>query len=1093
MPPAEESSLVGQGGQIGQRTADPGHMSTSQVEEWATEVDDVTAKINGIIDGSITDFDALDRQMDLKARTKQIREEEAKARKERFLLNGCEGKGEGERYKWWCKRCFVEYFIDLPEHQCTRCKKSDQMMTQQERRAELMDKVEVFKEDKARHQWRKDKWSRWKKSQALLKRSRYINYKAWEYWEPDTDTEDEGEPIVPRDNPEFMAMEADMKDRKKKQSDKAKTAEKCRQRGNQSMKEGDFVGAIEHYDEGLEYRRDSKALWTNKALAELKVFRWHDAINSCNKVIEYSEIFEDGFTKSADACFKAFTRRAQALRALHKWDEALHDLEDAVKLFPKDKEARDLRDKTKAAFEEATKAKTLQDGGAVSPKEDEGVTEEVQNPSPQPSGPVRVEIEESDEEDDSAAELLASASAPGSVAGMSKQDFAKLLKDLKDSEAQRVLFCVRKGGDLINSPAVKADQWVGRKVDLKQVEEVAEPSRLDNLLKDAERCLVLWKKRTPDANGRRAMQDDEPEAKEADAYVSMVTPRVLGILHILATSSDHHCALTAPSVRSIFPLLSSEKWRYDIMLLLMEWSQRSITARSMAEFAGRYPEMVKLLIDLAAEDSKDSILPPGLEDRAKKAADRFEHGKAGLESAMEDVIQGLMAQSPVELAVSTLGNICLAGTANVQFKEQITPFASELVGALCLHLRPLDWRVCGKAAGALCNVLRVGDVMAQTVQEQCTKPLLTALREENESEGPAAKMKDLMSQMGAGDLQNTGLPIQSSSARLLGALLNLVVVRPTAVTEVRDMGGLELMVPLIDPELATFSGGSSGSTASLSDREDGPEVVALRAALVASRLLTSAHASMTQELEADLLRKLYKLFDKIKFADLRQGAKALAAGEIEKLPALEWLDPAVRMLVTVLTKTPGALDRLTQSAPRIEELPDDLDDLPSLKEPAVSFSDLIARLTDIIAALQPREHVGPDQEGSTLSRLRGNLALLFGTLSEVQSKEDAPPSVRNMDLRKCVDVMVDTLRKERGAVQQNVGVCVTRLATNPRYIQQVRDLNGIESLHQIQMPKVQAQKAEEAKKHRLETSVEDRRAEVLRRLKQQQALKPGLD
>merc|ERR1719334_2011751 len=128
------------------------------------------------------------------------------------------------------------------------------------------------------------------------------------------------------------------------------------------MKEGDYVGAIEHYDEGLEYKRDSKALWTNKALAELKVFRWHDAIASCNKVIEYSEIFEEGFTRSADACFKAFTRRAQALRALHKWDEALQDLEDALKLFPKDKEARDLRDKTKAAFEEAAKAKDLQEG-----------------------------------------------------------------------------------------------------------------------------------------------------------------------------------------------------------------------------------------------------------------------------------------------------------------------------------------------------------------------------------------------------------------------------------------------------------------------------------------------------------------------------------------------------------------------------------------------------------------------------------------------------------------------------------------------------------------------------------------------------------
>jgi hypothetical protein len=48
--------------------------------------------------------------------------------------------------------------------------------------------------------------------------------------------------------------------------------------------QGDYVGAIAHYDEGLEYRRASKALWTNKALAELKVFRWHDAIASCSPI-----------------------------------------------------------------------------------------------------------------------------------------------------------------------------------------------------------------------------------------------------------------------------------------------------------------------------------------------------------------------------------------------------------------------------------------------------------------------------------------------------------------------------------------------------------------------------------------------------------------------------------------------------------------------------------------------------------------------------------------------------------------------------------------------------------------------------------------
>jgi len=154
-----------------------------------------------------------------------------------------------------------------------------------------------------------------------------------------------------------LAMEADIKAKHKKTSERYLTANRCKERGNQFMKEGDFVGAIEHYEEALEYRRDLKAIWTNKALAEIKVFRWHDAIASCNKVIEYSEIFEDGFTKSADACFKAFMRRATALRALHKWEEALEDLEDALKLFPKDKDALSLLEKTKLAIKEAEQAK----------------------------------------------------------------------------------------------------------------------------------------------------------------------------------------------------------------------------------------------------------------------------------------------------------------------------------------------------------------------------------------------------------------------------------------------------------------------------------------------------------------------------------------------------------------------------------------------------------------------------------------------------------------------------------------------------------------------------------------------------------------
>jgi len=132
-------------------------------------------------------------------------------------------------------------------------------------------------------------------------------------------------------------------------------------------------------------------------------------------------------------------------------------------------------------------------------------------------------------------------------------------------------------------------------------------------------------------------------------------------------------------------------------------------------------------------------------------------------------------------------------------------------------------------------------------------------------------------------------------------------------------------------------------------------------------------------------------------------------------------------------------------------------------------------------AMEPAEHVGPDEQAGTPSRVRGNLALLFAALCEAQAKENSPPAIRELDLSPLVRPFVESLRKERGKVQNNIGVCVTRLAQNPRYRQQVRDLNGIESLHQIQLPVVEAQKAEASRLHRLQTSVEARKTEVVRR------------
>jgi len=1035
------------------------YTSDQEVSDWTNHVDEVTSQINNILNGTITDFDKFDQDLALKERAKQIRVEEANERRERIIKYGCEGKGEGKQYKWWCKRCFVEYSIDLPENKCTRCKQSDKMMTQEERREELMGKLAVFKEEKVKHQFRKDKWNRWKKSQALLKKSRYINYKAWEYWEPDTDSEEEGDPIVPKDNPEFRAMEADIKQRHKKTFERNATAQKCRERGNQCMKDGDYVGAIEHYDEGLEYRRDCKAIWTNKALAEIKVFRWHDAVESCNKVIEYSEIFEDGYKKSADACFKAFTRRAVALRALHKWEEALEDLNDALQIFPKDREARDLFAKTKAAVEEDRKARALQCEAEAHPATSSPCQEEAPadmknetesklpaEPAQAPAtGPVRVEIEESDDDDEEAGPVTTANTE--SLARLSKQDFGKLLTRLKNNHSERLLFCTRRGND---NSVIKKPESEGRKLKIK-VEEVPEASGLDNLFKDAERCCVLWKKSQGHVVPLRAEIEkladphEAAEKQEAASFLQVTVPRVLQILHALASQSDLHCELSSPCVRHIWPLLSSNVWRHSVLELLMEWSQRTVSAKAMAEFASRHPKPnLQLLIEAATEEKKENMLPPNFEACAQEASKRLERGEDNLDSALDALLQGLSALSATELAVSTMGNLCIAGQSLPAFREQVSPFCDEIISALCRQLEPQNWRLCGRAAGAICNVLRLGDVFVSAVQERCLKPLVSALREECSGDGRSQLLHALEL-----DKAGRGIPYVKATTKLLGALINFIVVRPSGIQKVLELDVLQLVVPLIDPAaLAT------GSTA---DDEDSAATISTRALLITSRLLSAAPNFGPESVEVDLLKRL----DRILEHECRMANKA------EQENTSEILDLSLRVLTVLITKRTGALDRLAAKAPRVMELPEGMESPPLLAEPAVPFGKLVSRLLKLTRVIKPPEYISPDGDKSVSSRCRGNLALLFASLIEVQAQDDAPSVIRDMDFSILVDIFVEILRKERGPVQHNAGVCVTRLAQNPRYRQRVRDLNGMESLHQIQLPKVEAQKAEASRLHRL--------------------------
>jgi hypothetical protein len=75
--------------------------------------------------------------------------------------------------------------------------------------------VKKYKEDKDRKKDRKQKYELQQKTQKMLWKKNSTNYNKWEYF---TSSEEElpSEPIVPKDDPNFKALEMDMEQRKKK-------------------------------------------------------------------------------------------------------------------------------------------------------------------------------------------------------------------------------------------------------------------------------------------------------------------------------------------------------------------------------------------------------------------------------------------------------------------------------------------------------------------------------------------------------------------------------------------------------------------------------------------------------------------------------------------------------------------------------------------------------------------------------------------------------------------------------------------------------------------------------------------------------------
>ena len=142
-----------------------------------------------------------------------------------------------------------------------------------------------------------------------------------------------------------------MKDRSKRRKRKWKEATAFKEKGNMCLKKGLFKSAQKYYTDGLELRKDMMPLYTNRALARTKLEDWNGAVEDCTQVLEYCELFQDGFLKSKDLCYKALSRRGIAFRGLRSHELAIKDFESALELVPNQADCENLLAVSKEDFE----------------------------------------------------------------------------------------------------------------------------------------------------------------------------------------------------------------------------------------------------------------------------------------------------------------------------------------------------------------------------------------------------------------------------------------------------------------------------------------------------------------------------------------------------------------------------------------------------------------------------------------------------------------------------------------------------------------------------------------------------------------------
>ncbi|KAL8269553.1 hypothetical protein Esti_006519 [Eimeria stiedai] len=316
-----------------------------------------------------------ERQRRLQARGRQIAAEERLQQLEEKQRWGREGLGlPSSDFDWYCLTCRVEYKNDklqklqqqpreeLHEEQqkkrCYRCGGS--LKDRDSRLASLQQQLAAAKQEKQLVLLRRQKQQQLLRTKAIVTKGPAAaaaggastgptDYEKWRFYEPESDEEEKQQQqqqllghTAPPETPELQQLEADMRKRQKHRGSQRHRAAALVSEGRAHAAAGRWLLAEEAFAAAVEAKPDSLVALCNLSLAQLKREGWRQADETTTKLLNICEVFENGYTRSRDLCYKALLRRAFARRQLLLLEQAAADAAAAQQLLPNPVEAKAL-------------------------------------------------------------------------------------------------------------------------------------------------------------------------------------------------------------------------------------------------------------------------------------------------------------------------------------------------------------------------------------------------------------------------------------------------------------------------------------------------------------------------------------------------------------------------------------------------------------------------------------------------------------------------------------------------------------------------------------------------------------------------------